>query len=115
MKYFVTSVVFFVFALIVDAKAQTVTDYRLLLDKCEMGNGALKITCGLTIDFAGQDSVSLDFGGNLEELAVAELQIQPDTLRYHFDVLDKKITFYNAGTDVLRLHMEYIFSNLTSK
>ena len=100
--------------IILGVEAQCVTDYRLLLDKCGMGSGVLKVQCDFTIDFAGCDSVAMDFGGNFEELSVDELMVAPDTLRYGFNPLAKQIVFYNTGVDVQRVHMEYLFMNLTS-
>lgn len=108
------SLFLFLLVLFSGVKAQSVTDYRLLFDKCGMGSGVLKVQCDFTIDFAGCDSVVLDFGGNFEELSVEELTVTPDTLRYRFDPLSKQIFFYNAGADMQRVQMEYLFMNLTS-
>jgi hypothetical protein len=94
--------------------AQSLSDYRLQFDKRDMGSGALKIQCAFTIDFAGEDSLVLDFGGNFEELAVDGLVVGPADVRYTFDPIIKHITFYPGATDTLRVGMEYIFMNLTS-
>lgn len=108
------SLLLLLLVLSVCVEAQRVTDYRLLFDKCGMGSGVLKVRCDFTIDFAGCDSVAMDFGGNFEELSVDELLVVPDTLRYSFDPLAKQILFYNTGVDAQRVRMEYLFMNLTS-
>lgn len=113
MKRYI-SILLFLAVLLMGVNAQSVTDYRLLFDKCDMGSGALRVECAFTIDFAGQDSLKLDFGGNFEEMAVDELIVAPDYIRYAFDPLAKRITFYRTGDDVVRVEMEYIFMNLTS-
>ncbi|MBR5843565.1 MAG: hypothetical protein IKY75_03160 [Bacteroidaceae bacterium] len=94
--------------------AQSLSNYRLEFDKRDMGSGALKVTCEFTIDFAGEDSLVLDFGGNFEELAVEELMITPADVRYTFDPIAKHITFYRAQADTLRVEMGYIYMNFTS-
>ena len=99
---------------IIALNAQSLSSYRLLFDKRDMGSGALKVQCAFTIDFAGEDSLVLDFGGNFEELAVKELMITPADVRFTFDPITKHIIFYRAQTDTLRVEMEYIFLNLTS-
>ena len=108
------SLIILLLALYCEVDAQCLSNYYLQFDKRDMGNGALKVQCAFTIDFAGQDSLVLDFGGNFEELAVAELMITPTDVRYTFDPIAKQIAFYREEYDTLRVDMEYIFMNLTS-
>lgn len=96
------------------AKAQNISNYRIGFDKCDAGDGALKVECSFVINFAGQDSVVLDFGGTLEAEAVQDLHITPDNVKYNFNPTVKQITFYRNRSDWQRVAMEYIFMNLTS-
>ena len=102
------------FALFFVVDAQRLSDYRLLFDKRDMGDGALRVQCQFTIDFAQSDSIALDFGGNFEDMAVEEMKISPESIRYVFDPEARQITFYKAGEDTMSVKMEYIFMNLTA-
>lgn len=106
--------IIFLFVTLFEVNAQTATDYQILFDKCEMGDGVLKVECAFTIDFAKQDSLTFDFGGSLQEEAVCELSITPNNIRYNFNPTSKQITFYRNCKDSLRVKMEYIYMNLTS-
>ena len=111
------SLFLFLLVLFSGVKAQSVTDYRLLFDKCGMGSGVLKVQCDFTIDFAGCDSVVLDFGGNFEELSVEELTVMPDTLRYRFDPLSKQIFFsrvFHGSNDEPTCHRSGVLPQIFS-
>lgn len=99
---------------ICSAIAQSATDYRILFDKRNAGDGVLKIECAFTIDFAERDSITLDFGGPLQEETIQELHITPDNIRYSLNPSSKHITFYRNHKDKERVRMEYIYMNLTS-
>lgn len=113
MKNLFVAIIFSVFTFL-GATAQSATNYRILFDKCDMGDGVLKMECSFTINFAGHDSVTLDFGGTLQDEAVRELCITPNNIRYNFDPTSKQITFYRNRKDSQRVKMEYIYMNLTS-
>ena len=108
MKNLLVAIIFSFFTFL-GATAQSATNYRILFDKCDMGDGVLKMECSFTVNFAGHDSVTLDFGGTLQEEAVRELCITPNNIRYNFDPTSKQITFYRNRKDSQRVKMEYIF------
>ena len=99
---------------ICSAIAQSATDYRILFDKRNAGDGVLKIECAFTIDFAERDSITFDFGGPLQEETIQELHITPDNIRYSLNPSSKHITFYRNHKDKERVRMKYIYMNLTS-
>ena len=99
---------------IFSAIAQSATNYRIMFDKRTAGDGTIKIECAFTINFAEYDSITLDFGGPLQDETIQELHIMPDNIRYNIDYTSKQITFYRNRRNIQRIKMEYIYMNLTS-
>ena len=79
-----------------------------------MGDGALNIYCGFTVDFEDKDSLTLDFGGNLGDNAIEDLSISPKYIKYSFNPIAKKLTLYRNRKNKERIELNYIFLNITS-
>ena len=89
---------------IFSAIAQSATNYRILFDKRTAGDGTIKIECAFTINFAEYDSITLDFGGPLQDETIQELHIMPDNIRYNIDYTSKQITFYRNLSTRISVH-----------
>ena len=104
--------IIFLFVSYFGANAQSASDYRILFDKRNVGDGVLKIECAFTIDFAERDSITFDFGGPLQEETIQELHITPDNIRYSLNPSSKHITFYRNHKDKERVRMKYIYKSI---
>lgn len=94
--------------------AQKLSNYQLQFDKRDMGDGALNIFCGFTVDFEDKDFLVLDFGGNLGHYSIEDLSLSPKYIEYSFNPIAKKLTLYRNEQNIERIELNYIFLNITS-